>query len=80
MVDEQQHKTSTLELMLEWMASIYAILGSTESEKGVLLPHIIPVGTHGDDPYVKNKQGEIAYKLYSEYKGKAFEHLHVVLD
>ena len=76
LVDEQQHKATTLELMLEWMSSIHAMLGSTESGETVpKFPRIIPVGTHGDDPQVKDKKDDIIHQLNSECKGKAFVHL-----
>ena len=75
-IDEQKHKATTLELMLEWMASIHAMLGSTASEETVpKFPRIIPVGTHGDDPRVKGKKKEIIHQLNSECKGKGFVHL-----
>ena len=75
-ISEQKHKATTLELMLEWMASIHAMLGSTASEETVpKFPRIIPVGTHGDDPQVKVKKNEIIHQLNSECKGKAFIHL-----
>ena len=75
-INEQKHKATTLELMLEWMASIHAMLGSTASEETVpKFPRIIPVGTHGDDPRVKVKKSDIIHQLNSECKGKAFVHL-----
>ena len=76
LVDEKQHKATTLELMMEWISSIHAMLGSTESGETVpKFPRIIPVGTHGDDPQVKDKKDDIIHQLNSECKGKAFVHL-----
>ena len=75
-IREQEHNATTLELMLEWMASIHAMLGSTESKEMVpKFPRIILVGTHGDDRQVKKKKDEITHQLNSECKGKAFVHL-----
>ena len=76
LVNEQQHKATTLELMLEWMSSIHAMLGLTESGETVpKFPRIIPVGTHGDDPQVKDKKDVIIHQLNSECKERAFVHL-----
>ena len=77
MIKEQKHKATTLELLLEWMASIHAMLGSSkqEDESIVKFPRIIPVGTHGDDPNVSVKKEEINHQLRTECKGKAFVHL-----
>ena len=65
MIDSQEHKATTLELLLEWMASIHAILRS--------VPRIISVGTHGDK--VNSTHAEIVDHLELECKGKAFAHL-----
>ena len=76
LVNEQQHKATTLELMLEWMSSIHAMLGSTKSGETIpKFPRIIPVGTHGDDPQVKDIKDDIIHQLNLECKGKAFVHL-----
>ena len=75
-IDEHKHKATTLELMLEWMASIHAMLGSSVSAETVpKFPRIIPVGTHGDDPQVKEKKDEKIHQLNSECEGKAFAYL-----
>ena len=65
-IHSQEHKATTLELLLEWMTSIHAMLRST--------PQIICVGTHGDK--ITNSQAEIVRSLLeSECRGKAFAHL-----
>ena len=75
-IAEQSHNASTLELLLEWMASIYTMFGTSESDSVIVkFPRIIPVGTHGDDPDVKARKEEIITKLSSEYENKAFAHL-----
>ena len=61
MIDSQEHRATTLELLLEWMASIHAILRS--------IPGIICVGTHGDK--VVNSQAQIIDRLKLECKGKS---------
>ena len=63
-IHSQEHKATTLELLLEWMASIHAMLRST--------PQIICVGTHGDK--ITNSQ-IVSSLLKSECRGKAFTHL-----
>ena len=75
-VAKQYHNASTLELILEWMASIHAMLGTRESSDTIpKFPRIIPVGTHGDDLDVKAKKEEIIANLSAEYQDKAFAHL-----
>jgi hypothetical protein len=65
-IHSQEHKATTLELLLEWMASIHAMLRST--------PQIICVGTHGDA--ITNIRAEVVSSLLeSECRGKAFAHL-----
>ena len=76
LIAEQYHNATTLELLLEWMASIYAMLGTSEPDSAIAkFPHIIPVGTHGDDPDVKARKEEIVTELSTEYENKAFAHL-----
>ena len=77
MIKEQKHKATTLELLLEWMASIHAMLGTKKKEDESIpkFPRIIPVGTHGDDPNVSVNKEEITRQLTTECKGKAFVHL-----
>ena len=75
-IAQQYHNATTLELLLEWMASIYAMLGTSKSDAVISkFPRIIPVGTHGDDPVVKARKEEIISNLTSEYQNKAFAHL-----
>ena len=75
-IAEQYHNATTLELLLEWMASIYAMLGTSEPDSAIAkFPCIIPVGTHGDDPDVKARKEEIITELSTEYENKAFAHL-----
>ena len=71
MIDFQEQKTTTVEMLLEWMASIHAMLVPISQEESVPnFPRIIPIGTHGDDPSI-NKE-EIIHCLNVECKGKAF--------
>ena len=65
MINQQEHSSSTLELLLEWMASIHSMLGPT--------PRILPVGTHGDR--LSAKTSSIIDQLNTECKGKAFVHI-----
>ena len=75
-IAQQYHNATTLELLLEWMASIYAMLGISKSDAVIpKFPRIIPVGTHGDDPDVKARKEEIISNLTFEYQNKAFAHL-----
>ena len=75
-IAKEYRNTSTLELLLEWMASIHAMLGANKSKEAVTnFPRIIPVGTHGDDPGVKPRKEEIIATLNSELEHKAFAHL-----
>ena len=75
-IAQQYHNATTLELLLEWMASIYAMLGTSKSDGSIpKFPRIIPVGTHGDDPDVKARKEEIISNLTSKYQNKAFAHL-----
>ena len=76
MIKEKEHRATTLELLMEWMASIHAMLGSTKSEESLpKFPRIIPIGTHGDDPNVSTRKEKITSQLTSECEGKAFIHL-----
>ena len=71
MIDYQEQSTTTVEMLLEWMASIHAMLVPITPEESVpKFPRIIPIGTHGDDPNV-NKE-KINNQLNSECEGKAF--------
>ena len=74
MIDFQEQRATTVEILLEWMASIHAMLvpiNPEEAEESVpKFPRIIPIGTHGDDPGVNKKK--IIHKLNAECEGKAF--------
>ena len=74
MIDFQEQRATTVEMLLEWMASIHAMLVSInleEAEESVpKFPRIIPIGTHGDDSNV-NKE-EVIHQLNAECEGKAF--------
>ena len=74
MIDFQEQSVTTVEMLLEWMASIHAMLvpiNPEEAEESVpKFPRIIPIGTHGDDSDV-NKE-EVIHQLNVECEGKAF--------
>ena len=71
LIDLQEQQTTTVEMLLEWMASIHAMLVPISREESVpKFPRIIPIGTHGDDPNI-NKE-EIIHHLNVECEGKAF--------
>ena len=71
MIDCQEQRATTAEMLLEWMASIHAMLVPITPEESVpKYPRIIPIGTHGDDPNVN--KGKIIDQLNSECEGKAF--------
>ena len=83
MVDEQYHNATTLELLHEWMASIYSMLDTSDTGKISKFPHIIPVGTYGDDDDVKSRKEGIIANLISEVEPKKYAHLvreAVVID
>ena len=78
--EEVYQDTTTLELMLQWMASIHANLAARdvdhhESEGEHCSPCILPIGTHGDEPTVKSQKEEILKELSSECEQKAFSYL-----
>ena len=74
MIDFQEQKATTIEMLLEWMASIHAMLVPITPEEAEIavpkFPRIIPIGTHGDDPDI-NKEA-IIHQLNTECEGKAF--------
>ena len=77
---EQVAETSTLQLMIQWMALIHATLLRKKSLQNATdemdrFPQILPVGTHGDDVTVKEKGDTIFDSLYSICADKAFAHL-----
>ena len=75
-IAEQYHNATTVELLLEWMASIYAMLGTSRPNEAIpKYPRIIPVGTHGDASNVKDRKEEIISNLTHKYEDKAFAHL-----
>ncbi len=79
---EELEEMTTFQFLLEWMSSIHATLfkkkkGSKESFSPKY-PRIMPVGTHGDHPSVRENKGVIMDELKSECANKAFAHL--VLD
>ena len=76
----QVAETSTLQLMVQWMALIHATLLRKKSLQNATdeidrFPQILPVGTHGDDEAVKEKGDTIFDSLYSICADKAFTHL-----
>ena len=81
-IDERCHNATTLELLHEWMASIYTMLDTSGSQISKF-PRIIPVGTHGDDHDVKSRKDNIISNLSSVFESKKFAHLvrkPVVID
>ena len=77
---EQVADMTTLQLMVQWMALIHAILLRKKSLQNATdeiyrFPQILPVGTHGDDEAVKEKGDSIFDSLYSICADKAFAHL-----
>ena len=76
---ERDH-TTTLELLVSWMATIDATLLRKSAEATFQrYPRILPIGTHGDDADVKAKSKEQIFEPIREASvNKAFSHL--VLD
>ena len=79
---EQVEEITTLQLMVQWMASIHATLLRKKSlenggscEEIDKFPQILPVGTHGDDDRVKRNKDDIFNPLNSACADKAFSHL-----
>ena len=75
-VTKHVEEVTTAELLLQWMSCIHATL--TEDEPSTTMPQypcILPVGTHGDDPRVKEDKDGILEQLYNEYKNKSCAHL-----
>ena len=84
---EHLEDISTLDLMVQWISTIHATLlnkrlffdiESDEDEEIPMYPRILPVGSHGDDVFVKERKHEILKKLSSEFPDKAFS--DIVLD
>jgi GTPase SAR1 family protein len=87
MATPQTDSTTTLDLIVQWMATIHATL----LKKGIhpagddckIFPRILPVGTHGDSPTVKENKESILRTLSDVSSNKAFtDHLEdgVVVD
>ena len=74
---EQLDDMSTLQLMVQWMATVHATLlgkGSvgSSSDDGKVFPRILPVGTHGDKAYAKDNKDAILRTLAEASCNKAF--------
>ena len=78
---EQVLEQSTIELLLQWMSCIDATLTDKDftpdasTTKIPEYPRILPIGTHGDDPSVKDRKESILEQLYTEYQDKEYAHL-----
>ena len=84
---EQVDGMTTLELMVQWMATIHATLlkkqsfvnhyeGPANNDNLSRFPQILPVGTHSDDEAVKGKsKDDIFNPLKEACANKAFSHL-----
>ena len=63
---------STLDLMLQWMATTYAHLARLDDDKCLLeYPRLIPVGTHGDRLAIADWES-VKKSLTNAYKSAAF--------
>ena len=69
-ISTQEEQITTLQLLLQWMASIHATL--CKQDKHPEYPRIIPVGTYGDDSTVKAEKDEILRTLSSSCANKSF--------
>ena len=73
---EQYHDTTTIELLLQWMATVHANLAKQDTadakECVPKFPRILPIGTHGDLPTVQARKEEILQEISSECEKKAF--------
>ena len=74
---EQLDDISTLQLLVQWMATVHATLlgkGSvgSSSDDGKVFPRILPVGTHGDKAYAKDNKDSILRTLAEASCNKAF--------
>ena len=74
-IQQQVQNFSYLEMLSQWMASIHIMLTDTASGSIPDYPRIVTVGTHGDDPNVREHKNEIPETLVSKCEGKAFTHL-----
>jgi hypothetical protein len=73
--ENQEQNMSYLEMLFQWMASIHVTLTDNTSCSIPEYPHIITVGTHGDDPQVEAHKSKIIKTLFNKCEGKAFAHL-----
>ena len=74
---EQLDEMSTLQLLVQWMATVHATLlekGSvgSSSDDGKVFPRILPVGTHGDKAYAKDNKDAILRTLAEASRNTAF--------
>ena len=72
----QEYHLSTLEILLQWMASIHSHLGP-HSEDGIMRPYpkVLLVGTHHDRLSCSEEQASIAQSLQSQYENKSYADL-----
>ena len=72
----QEYHLSTLEILLQWMASIHSHLGP-HSEDGMMRPYpkVLLVGTHNDRLSSSEVQANIAQLLQSQYENKSYADL-----
>ena len=71
----QEQNMSYLEILFQWMSSIHVTLTDNTSGSIPECPHIITVGTHGDDPQVEAHKSKVIKTLFNKCEGKAFAHL-----
>lgn len=70
-----EEEVSTLQLIVQWMATIHATLVKKHSSDGLVkFPRVLPVGTHGDDKDVQARD-DIFDPLTSMCADKAFAHI-----
>ena len=69
----EEVNVSTLDLMLNWMASIHGHLMRYNSDGGCCeYPRMYCIGTHGDDLKTEDKREKVVEKLESHYKDKEY--------
>jgi GTPase SAR1 family protein len=73
--EEEEQNMSYLEMLFQWMASIHVTLTDNTSGSIPEYPHIVTVGTHGDDPQVVADKSKVIETLFNKCEGKAFAHL-----
>ena len=70
---EEEVNVSTLDLMLNWVASIHGHLMRYNSDGGCCeYPCVYFIGTHGDILKTEDKRKEVVEKLESHYKNKEY--------